>query len=94
MRLYIWSDSTVVIDLIGYWSPFENFFSYFDYPVGYYTLIPHLLKSDWYIGQWWKMPKSLERFLPSNQFTNSNYLHHPKKFDTPTIYLDSIQTKK
>ena len=88
--VYIWSDSTVVFDLIGYWSPFENFFSYFDYPVGYYTLIPHILKS----GKWWKMPKSLKQFLPSTQFIESNYLLHPKKFDTPTIYLDSVQTMK
>ena len=92
--IYIWSDSTVVIDLIGYWPLAQSIFSYFDYPVGYYTLIPHVLKSDWSIERWWKMPENLERFLPNNQFTNSDYLYHPKKFDIPTIYLDSIQTMK
>jgi hypothetical protein len=90
---YIWSDSTVTIELFGAWPLFKNFFSYFNYPVGHYTLIPYILKSDSNIPRWWRLPENLERFLPPTQFINSDYLYHPKKFDTPIIYLDSVQTK-
>ena len=89
---YIWSDSTVTIELFGAWSLFKSFFSYFNYPVGYYTLIPYILKSDLHIPRWWRLPENFERFLPPTQFINSDYLYHPKKFETQTIYLDSLQT--
>ena len=91
---YVWSDSTIVIELTGFWALFESFFPFCDCPSGYYTVIPHLLKSDTHIGKWWRIPEGLKQFLPRNQFLDGDYLLHPKKFETPTIYLDSIQTKK
>ncbi len=89
---YIWWDSTTIIQLHKYWILSENFFRFLNYPTGFYSFIPHITKSNRIIPQWWRIPKNMECFLPSTKYLNSDYLYHPKKFKTPIVYLDSVQT--
>ena len=89
---YIWQDTSLIWELHGAWTSFtQDIFN--DWPVGNYYVIPFVRKTYKHIPKWWKMPENLEYFLPSPQFANFNYLYHPKKFNTPLIYLDSLTTK-